>query len=44
MEPDDSLPHSHVPSTCPYPEHTVQVLGFLCEHFLTRHLFTERSC
>ena len=51
MEPEVSLPHSHVPSTCPYHEpartislgHTkisVQVRCFLCAHFVKKYFFT----
>ena len=40
-----SLPHSQVPTTCPYPTKvSVQVRVFVCEHFVTRCVLTGRSC
>jgi len=50
MEPEGSLPHSQVPATYPYPELlgrtkvSVQVRGLLYEYFITRYVFTVRSC
>ena len=43
MEPEGSLPRLQVPATCPYPERiSVQVRGFLSQHFATRYIFTVR--
>ena len=52
---EDSLPHSHVPATCPYPEPasssclgrttvSVKVRGFPCKRYVTRYVFTVSSC
>ena len=51
-KPECSLPHSQMPAICPYPKArcsdstkvSVQVWGFLCEHFVKIHVSTVRNC
>jgi hypothetical protein len=38
MEPEDSLPHSQEPATCPYPEPDRSKVHTLTSHFLQIHL------
>jgi hypothetical protein len=33
MEPDHSLLHSQMPTTCPYPEHMMAFVGEKMEYF-----------